>query len=210
LRGRRGGGAPGAGALSNAGSSYGTPELIPLLGDPLGTRRAVLGLGRRRRSHRARGRKDDYDRRKRRHPRRWARRNGRIRGGSGGAILLEAPVVQMLGLLAANGGAGSAYGGGDGADATASSSPAPSKTVTTGGGRSPRKGGSRRPTRWRRRRGTFVGRQQLHRNCGVIWGGAAGRIRVNTASASAQISGLVSPSTTTACVSQGKLKLKSL
>jgi hypothetical protein len=36
-------------------------------------------------------------------------------------------------------------------------------------------------------------------------GGGAGRIRINTASGSATITGIVSPDPTTSCVSQGKI-----
>ena len=38
-------------------------------------------------------------------------------------------------------------------------------------------------------------------------GGGAGRIRLNTATGSAQITGLVSPALSTPCVSQGKLQM---
>jgi hypothetical protein len=36
-------------------------------------------------------------------------------------------------------------------------------------------------------------------------GGGAGRVRINTTSGAATISGMISPATTTSCVSQGAL-----
>lgn len=43
-------------------------------------------------------------------------------------------------------------------------------------------------------------------NYGGAGGGGAGRIRINTTTGEATLSGTLSPSATTTCVSQGKLK----
>jgi hypothetical protein len=118
-------------------------------------------------------------------------------GGSGGAILLEAPTVTVSGVLAANGGGGGVSEGstsaGSGADSTASATAAPGFEGVGGSGSagSEINGGSGNPSDG----GTGFG----------AGGGGAGRIRINTASGSAVITGIVSPDLTTPCATQGML-----
>lgn len=108
-------------------------------------------------------------------------------GGSGGAILLEAPTVTILGAIAANGGAGAtATGATGGLDATPSDQPA------LGGGN-----GSA---------GAMINGAD-----GVSGfasgGGGAGRIRINTTTGAATVTGIVSPSLSpvTPCATQGRI-----
>lgn len=113
--------------------------------------------------------------------------------GSGGAILLEAPKVTILGVVAANGGGGS--GGPDAQNGRPSDQAAAGSTQYGTGGR-----GSAGAT--------IAGGDatQVSPNLAASGGGGAGRIRINTATGSATITGTVSPSFTTACASQGTLK----
>jgi len=113
-------------------------------------------------------------------------------GASGGAILLEAPTVTIDGNLGANGGGGmSAFS--SGADATANATAAP--------GGSPYGGAGSAGTTINGTAGTAsTGANQVGGG-----GGGAGRIRINTASGSATITGIVSPDLTTPCATQGKL-----
>jgi hypothetical protein len=118
--------------------------------------------------------------------------NGYGGGASGGAILLEAPTVTIDGNLAANGG-GAMSGFSSGADATANAQPAPGATPYGGAGSA----------------GTTIDGANGTAGTGADatggGGGGAGRIRVNTASGSASITGIVSPAMTTACATQGTL-----
>jgi hypothetical protein len=125
-------------------------------------------------------------------------------GGSGGSILLESPTVMVAGILAANGGGGGGVGVYPTAtepptsDATASATAAPggsggggagsagATTAGSAGGYSPVNAGQ-----------AFAGQPPGG-------GGGAGRIRINTTSGSATISGTVSPSMGT-CSTQGTL-----
>jgi hypothetical protein len=118
--------------------------------------------------------------------------------GSGGAILLEAPQVTILGSIAANGGGGSSTGAtqGTGANATSNGQPAPGYGGIGGNGSA----------------GTSVnGGDGLAstNDAGPLsygsGGGGAGRIRINTASGSAMITGIVSPALSTPCATQGTL-----
>lgn len=121
-------------------------------------------------------------------------------GGSGGAILVESPIVTIAGTLAANGGGG---GGGTsnmnpgGADATATSSPAlggQTANISRGGDGSAASNVDGAP-----------GMVTAGETAGG-GGGAAGRIRINTASGkSSLIAATLSPTPATACVTQGKL-----
>lgn len=118
-------------------------------------------------------------------------------GGSGGAILLEANEVVIAGTLAANGGAGGegdGVAGDSGLNASPDAVPAPSGSgsastdddggqgsaadVVNGGNGGTESGGG---------------------------GGGAGRIRINSKSGDAKISGVLSPSADTACVTQAAL-----
>ena len=113
-------------------------------------------------------------------------------GASGGAILLEAPTVTIAGNLGANGGGGMS-GTSGGADATANSTAA-SGGVPYGGAGSA---------------GTAIngtsGTSGTGANATGGGGGGAGRVRINTSTGSASITGTVSPAMTTACATQGTL-----
>jgi hypothetical protein len=119
-------------------------------------------------------------------------------GGSGGAILLEAPTVSVTGILAANGGGGGA-GMANGTNATANVTPAP------GGSSIGAKGGSGSGgTTINGGPATTGNATGGDTNAEGGGGGGAGRIRINTKSGAATISGTLSPSTGT-CTSQGTL-----
>lgn len=108
--------------------------------------------------------------------------------GSGGGILLEAPRIQVDGIIAANGGGGgSSNGGSAGSDGLAGESRAPgapdpgdyaSRGATGGAARDP--DGETAP--W-------------HDTNGGGGGGGAGRIRLNSRYSSAAVSGIISPNT---------------
>ena len=123
--------------------------------------------------------------------------------GAGGALLIEAAEVVVAGKIAANGGGGGAgTGPNDGQDGQLDTAPTPEGTgeaVAGGGGG---KGGA----------GSAIDGQPGVANTtfgdGAFsgnGGGGAGRIRINTRSGSATISGLVSPTLTTVCATQGTL-----
>lgn len=192
--GGKGGGDEGA----VGGKSYGTPEIVPLIGGSSGGRGfADSGAGGGAIQIVAGGEL-------------YITSTGTIHvggggggwgsagGGSGGAILLEGETVRVAGTLAANGGGGGGQGsGGDnGENATPDADPAkggPSAganaetgiggigaagdTVEGGDGGSTGGGG----------------------------GGGAGRIRINSRSGEATITGTVSPSLETECATEGTL-----
>ena len=130
--------------------------------------------------------------------------NGQPGGGSGGAILLEAPTVTITGKLAANGGGGTSQFM-NGASGSADDQPAPGgvgATDSVGGAGSAGaivNGGN------------GAGTASLSGGCtpgGLAGGGGgAGRIRINTATGSATIgaTAIVSPSLTTSCATQGQI-----
>jgi hypothetical protein len=120
-------------------------------------------------------------------------------GGSGGAILLEAPTVTVTGTLAANGGGGGGdYSGTGGADSTPSAVPAPGGA----GGADDAAGGAGGAAT--AINGT-AGQTAANLNSGG-GGGAVGWIRINSTSGAAAVNGVVSPASTTACVTQGTLR----
>jgi hypothetical protein len=110
-------------------------------------------------------------------------------GGSGGAILLEAPTVSIMGAVAANGGGGeTATANTEGLDAT------PDDRPVIGGGN-----GSA---------GAIInGSDGASGN--AAGGGGAGRIRINTATGVAAVTGIVSPSLSpiTPCATQGRIAM---
>ena len=116
-------------------------------------------------------------------------------GGSGGAILLEANELSIAGTLAANGGGGGegdGVAGDSGLNASPDAIPAPSGsgTATTdddGGSGSAADALDGSPG------GSVSGGG----------GGGAGRIRLNSKSGAAKITGVLSPSADSACVTQG-------
>jgi hypothetical protein len=119
-------------------------------------------------------------------------------GGSGGALLLESPTVTVAGALAANGGGGASCGTGpDGTDGLNSNMPAAGGMTTSGcvGGN-----GSAAATM----NGANAQATMMSTEGGG--GGGAGRIRINTKSGSATLTGgVVSPDPSTSCTTQGKL-----
>ena len=118
--------------------------------------------------------------------------NGSGGGASGGAILLEAPTVTVQGNLAANGG-GAMSGFAGGADATANDQPASGAAPYGGAGSA----------------GANIdgtdGTAGTGANATGGGGGGAGRIRINSSSGSAAITGIVSPGLSTTCATQGTL-----
>lgn len=120
-------------------------------------------------------------------------------GGSGGSLLIEAATVKVAGTLAANGGGGGSCGTGNpGADGLASNQPAAGGTNGTqwGGNGSAGATTSGSP-------GTSTNMIPTCRGGG---GGGAGRIRINTKSGSAALTGgTLSPDPTSACTTQGQL-----
>jgi len=118
-------------------------------------------------------------------------------GGSGGAILLEADELIVAGTLAANGGGGGegdAVAGARGLNASPDAVPAPSghgstETDDDGGDGSAADVVDGSPG------GALSGGG----------GGGAGRIRLNSKSGEAQVTGVLSPAADSACVSEGTL-----
>jgi hypothetical protein len=114
-------------------------------------------------------------------------------GGSGGALLLEAPEIVCAGSLAVNGGSGgSGSGGADGQNGQASSTPAAGAAAVGGAGSAA---------------AVLDGGEGVKNGNNIGGGGGgAGRIRLNTRSGAAMITGPTSPTMATACVSQGMLR----
>jgi hypothetical protein len=122
--------------------------------------------------------------------------NGMGAGGSGGAILLEAPTVTIAGALGANGGGGADRSTGVPEYGNATSQAMGSQYSGAGSWDSNLDGGA----------GTVPAGQTQEPFMGS-GGGGAGRIRINTSSGSATINGgsTVSPALGTACTTQGTL-----
>ncbi len=121
-------------------------------------------------------------------------------GGSGGAILLESPLVTISGTLAANGG-----GGGEGALGNSGADALGDDQVALGG-HDPVRGSNG---------GNGSAAGVLNGTNGSVMpgstagggGGGAGRIRINTTTGVATLSGAkLSPASTTTCATQGKLR----
>lgn len=122
--------------------------------------------------------------------------------GSGGAILLEAPLVTVVGTLAANGGGG---GGDDGSTATSQDGLA-SATAAKGGGAGTGVGAGGDGSAGATIAGG-AGTLPAGTSNGGGGGGGAGRIRLNTSTAAATTTGAtISPAATTKCVTQGFLR----
>lgn len=194
-RGGDGGGAtrPGAG-----GPSYGTPELRPLVGGSAGGGGDIAGHGGGAIQIfagssivvgasgvvSAPGNGGHF----------WTPTTG---GGSGGAILLEAPEITIAGTLAANGGAGAASGLYEAASGNPSATRAAAASMSGGDGSAGKliDGSDGRWDPTNEEGGQGGG------------GGGAGRIRINTKTGKATIQSgaTLSPSLDTACATQGKL-----
>lgn len=119
-------------------------------------------------------------------------------GGAGGSVLIEAMDAKVSGTLAANGGGGGGKGGGS---AAAGSDGSPDSAIPAGGAPQPGGNGGAGTTIDGTNAGTASG--------GGGGGGAgAGRIRINTQTGKADVtSATISPATSTACVTQGTVKL---
>ncbi|HSQ62230.1 MAG TPA: hypothetical protein VLM85_03410 [Polyangiaceae bacterium] len=118
-------------------------------------------------------------------------------GGSGGSILIEATTAQIAGVLAANGGGGGGVSA-NGQDATPNTTGAPGGAMAGVGAGGTGAAGA-----------NIDGTTPASVDPGPVGGGggAAGRIRINTRSGSATLtSATLSPSATTACVTQGQVK----
>jgi hypothetical protein len=117
-------------------------------------------------------------------------------GGSGGALLLEAPTVAVHGTLAANGGGGAvSNGGSSGQSGQPGDSPALGSEATAGQGSAAAvvNGGD-----------GSLDNGSVNSSGGG--GGGAGRIRINTATGKADLSGaIISPPPTTPCTTEGKI-----
>jgi hypothetical protein len=121
-------------------------------------------------------------------------------GGSGGAILIEASAIVVEGVLSANG------GGGDGSGSVSPESGQPNNLPAEGATEAdkPQDGGGNGSA------GDAVHGEDGHcatTPCefGGSGGGGAGRIRINTPVGAAQVTGIVSPSLSTPCATQGVL-----
>ncbi len=123
-------------------------------------------------------------------------------GGSGGAILIEAPSVTVAGVLEVNGGAG---GGGTGAPTTAPDATA--DTVAAPGGAPGTTGAGGDGSAGATVTGGDGGDGDPYGGTYAPGGGGggAGYIRINTMSGVASITGTLSPALASACVSQGVL-----
>jgi hypothetical protein len=123
-------------------------------------------------------------------------------GGSGGAVLIEAPAVTIAGTVAANGGGGGGGASGtlDAHDATTNATAAPGgQPATTGAGGAGSAGATVAGTAGGA--GDAVG-GMFSPGAG---GGGAGFIRINTTTGVATLGGTLSPAAGSACVSQGTL-----
>ncbi|MDB4998209.1 MAG: Glycine-rich cell wall structural protein [Myxococcaceae bacterium] len=123
-------------------------------------------------------------------------------GGSGGAILLEAPTVHIEGSLTANGGGGGAPGGASGTPGNRTSSPAL-------GGRNTENingGDGSAGTAVNGTNGVLNPNPPNDGSGSGSGGGGAGWIRINTRSGAAEMSGLVSPALGSTCATQGTLR----
>jgi hypothetical protein len=206
--GKGGAGGTTGGPAANGGATYGTASLVPLVGGSAGGGSLSNGV--------------------------WGAGGGAVQlsaktitigssgvvwagggggratgggGGSGGAILLEAEVITIAGTLAANGGGGggnyasiSIEGGEDGQkSAVAAKGSLDPLYGNVGGDGAAAAVLDGKPGVYT---GNIAGGQE---NGGGGGGGGAGRIRLNTRSGTAQITGTVSPSMGTACATQGTL-----
>ena len=119
-------------------------------------------------------------------------------GGSGGSILIEAKGVQISGILAANGGGGGGVSA-TGTNGTPDAKPAPGGAKTGDGAGGAGGAGA-----------SIDGATPASVDPGPVGGGGGGvgRIRINSASGAAVIaaSAVLSPPVATACLTQGKVK----
>lgn len=119
-------------------------------------------------------------------------------GGSGGSILLESLAVSVAGTLAANGGGG----GGGSAENVPGGQNAFGNATPAAGGAAPSAGGAGSAAAVTKGSdGAFTAGSGSGGG-----GGGAGRIRINTKLGQATLTGTLSPSAATTCVTQGTVK----
>ncbi|MEO5769433.1 MAG: hypothetical protein ABIS92_13865, partial [Polyangia bacterium] len=199
-RGGKGGIGNPSGQASNGGAPYGAPDLVPLLGGASGGGGPAASLDQS-------GGQGGGALQLTAGMRIRVTTTGRINvgggaghsngggAGSGGALLLEAPTVVVAGVLAANGGGGAVFNGGSsGQSGMATETRALGSVATAGQGSS--------ATDVDGTDGTAL---PDNANSAGGGGGGAGRIRVNTTSGAAMITGKFSPAATTECATQGTL-----
>lgn len=123
-------------------------------------------------------------------------------GGSGGAVLIEAPLVEVAGTIAANGGGGGAtYGGGRGKDGTVDANPTPGGYHLDPEGAAGGRGSG----------GREINGEDGHHSSRFVCGGGgggAGRIRINTRTGGLIVTGTISPDLDTPCATLGKLNVR--
>lgn len=119
-------------------------------------------------------------------------------GGAGGSLLLEAPTIVLTGRVATNGGGGASGDKSDGVEGRDRADPA---AGGQGNGQTPGGDGSAADTAEGFDGASTVMTDQEFGS----GGGGAGWIRFNTESGTADISGAVSPSFASGCASQGTL-----
>lgn len=196
-KGGLGGGTP-AGAVGASGVVYGTPEVVPLYGGSSGgsgiTKDAGAGGGA---IQVVAGGTLTVSATGSIHVGGAGGNWGASGAGSGGSILLEGNEVNVAGFLAANGGGG----GGQGASGAVGANASPDQNLAPGGpgtttGTDTGKGGD----------GSALDNADggPGGTTGGGGGGGAGRIRINSASGSADISGTLSPSFATDCATEGE------
>lgn len=120
-------------------------------------------------------------------------------GGSGGSILLEATSIDVAGTLAANGGGGGgSYSGAAANDATPNATPAAGGKADTSGaaGGAGGAGSTAKGSPGQAGKGLNSGGG----------GGGAGRIRMNSVSGSASMTGTISPAESTFCAIVAKVR----
>jgi hypothetical protein len=121
-------------------------------------------------------------------------------GGSGGAVLVEAPQVTVEGTIAVNGG-----GGGGGTAPAAAGADSTANAVAANGGNLGTTGAGGNGAAGATIAGTAGSPGDAVNNLPGGGGGGVGYIRVNTRSGVASLVGTLSPSASTTCVSQGTL-----
>jgi hypothetical protein len=198
-------GAPGSASGANGGGTYGTPEIVPLVGgsgagsgyDRSGAGGGALEIVAR----------DSIEIASSAVVNAGGREGNRgSGGGSGGSILLEAPTVTIAGALIVNGGGGGANGaeGHPGERAHDDGSVAKGGVDTTN---PTNNGGNGSGAQADGLPGAYDGDPgAAFPKTGGGGGGGAGRIRVNTRQGGSAVTGVVAPAFGGACATQGTLR----
>jgi hypothetical protein len=209
-----GAGAAESGAVSSGGARYGTPQIVPLVGGSSGgagdgtpgSGGGAIQL--------VAGRSIVIETSGLVHVGAGGGAFGGISGqeasggGSGGSILLESRAVTVAGTLAANGGGGGA-GTSSGVGAAPPQDPgganATANAIPAAGGKAgiePSSGGNgSAAASVDGTSGAFTSG-----NAAGAGGGGAGRIRINTTSGQATLTGTLSPAVSTTCATQGQVR----